>query len=239
MPKFKMLIEIATLCRDVYQHSDLAEELGIVGVEMFTNGHDYGCAYITADTVYVVIRGTDDKYDWLSNFKVVKRKRWHGIKAHRGFVQGAESLEADMLKILSQYPEHNLIFAGHSRGGAIALLLAISAQHHHAHGSSRVITYGQPRVSTQAQIRDAYYKGPYLRVQNGSDVVCRYPKIGYSHAGGLLYIDNDGGYMVNPGPLARFADRLFTFRQRKSDHKLTDYITELELCRLAQQSLSH
>ncbi|HBN15757.1 MAG TPA: hypothetical protein DD407_12025 [Pseudohongiella sp.] len=237
MPNFRMLIDIATLCRDVYQHTPLTDKLGIIGMHDFSNGHDYGCAYISDDTIYFVVRGTDDRHDWRSNFKFVKRKEWYGIKAHRGFVQGAQSMQEDMLEVLEKYPELNVVFAGHSRGGAIALLLAIAAEFHYPGRSSRVITYGQPRVSTRAQIRQAYH-GPYLRVENGSDIVCRYPKIGYNHGGTLLYITNRGYFKTNPGALTRFGDRLFTLRQRKSDHDLTDYIQELALCEIAQLSLS-
>lgn len=226
------LISVARLCRDVYQHTQNTIDLQIIGIHDFVSDHDYGCVYVTTDTAFVVVAGTDDRDDWASNLKAIKRAEWYGIQAHRGFAQGARGLETAMLEILSQYHGHNLVFAGHSRGGAIALLLAIAAEHHHEHRRSRTITFGQPRVSTGRQIRLAYRYGEYVRVVNGSDAVARYPSIGYGHAGTELYLPNrQSGYLIDPGVISRFADRAGTFLERSRDHSINDYIQELEQCR--------
>lgn len=230
MPPIEYLISVARLCAEVYQHTDTTENLDIVGMQDFSNGYDYGCAYISADTVYLVIAGTNDRADWLSNFKALSRADWYGINAHRGFVAGARALESQALELLGQYPEHNLVFAGHSRGGAIAILLAIAAEHHHRHRSSTCITFGQPRVSTGRQIELAYRFGKYVRVVNGADAVPRYPKIGYSHGGECLYIQHDGGCLIDPGQIKMATDRLFSFSNRGTDHGMREYIKELEQC---------
>jgi hypothetical protein len=226
------LILVAQMCRDVYQHTPGTIELGVKGIHDFGSGSDYGCVYVTPTTLFVVVAGTDDRSDWMSNLKATKRGEWYGVKGHRGFIQGARALEPAMLDIILRYPDHDLVFAGHSRGGAIALLLAISAEFWHEHRHSRTITYGQPRVSTERQIRLAYRRGEYVRIVNGSDAVPRYPNIGYSHAGTLFYITNgDDGYRIDPGHVSMFCDRALTVFSRGRDHSIAHYIEELEKCK--------
>jgi len=224
------LITVAKLCRDVYQHTDATESLGVLGMHDFASSHDYGCVYVTGDSLYVVIAGSDDKDDWLTNLQAINRKDWYGISAHKGFVAAAGRLESMMLEVIQQYPYHNLVFAGHSRGGAIALLLAIAAEQHHEHRRSRTITFGQPRVSRERQIRLAYRFGEYVRVVNCSDAVTRYPNLGYSHAGTEFYITKAGGYLIDPGSISRFFDRALTLFDRARDHSINEYVKELERC---------
>ncbi|MDO8908915.1 MAG: lipase family protein [Pseudohongiella sp.] len=225
------LISVAQLCRDVYQRTPNTERLDILGIHHFKAGGDYGCAYVSPDTVYITIAGSDDPVDWMSNFQTLLRADWYGITAHRGFVQAAKALEDAMLAVLKQYPVHSMVFTGHSRGGAIALLLAISAEINlPMRRGSRCITFGQPRASTASQIRLAYRYGEYVRVENGADFVCRWPKLGYSHAGTCLYIRKSGGHEIDPSPLAQLRDRAFSLWSRGQDHRMTDYIQELKKC---------
>ena len=76
MPQLIELLRIAKLCRDVYQHTEVTETLGIIGMEDFSTGSDYACAYIAEDEIFIVIRGTDDLADWKSNFQIIGRSDW-------------------------------------------------------------------------------------------------------------------------------------------------------------------
>lgn len=235
MTDFDKIIKVAELCKHVYTHTETTEELGILGMRDFSNGFDYGCVYINENTLYVVIAGTNDRDDWASNIKAVKRADWYGMSGHRGFIQGARALEQLMLDVINDYQGRDLIFAGHSRGGAIALLLAMAAEHHHRHWNSTCITFGQPRISSGAQTRLGYRNGKLIRVVNGSDAVPRYPKIGYGHAGTCLYL-HDGKHLVDPGETRQFIDRTFTLRQfnRGHDHSMAHYVRELKSCAKSQ-----
>ncbi len=230
MPQLIELLRIAKLCRDVYQHTEVTETLGIIGMEDFSTGSDYACAYIAEDEIFIVIRGTDDLADWKSNFQIIGRSDWCGLSVHRGFAQAAAGMLANTKRILDKYPARRVTFSGHSRGGAIALLLALDANRTYCTTRFRCITFGQPRVSSGRQIALSRRDMEYIRVQNGSDAVCRYPKIGYSHDGTCVYLTNDGHCRIDPTWYQRFNDRFLTFTQRRSDHSQDDYVKELQLC---------
>jgi pimeloyl-ACP methyl ester carboxylesterase len=231
MPPFKWLVQIATLCRDVYQDTPAAQEMHVMAIQDFRYGHDYGCAYITPGTIYVCIRGSDGWHDWRSNLRIIGRDNWHGMAAHRGFSKAARGMEEVVLDLIDLYAHKRIVFCGHSRGGAIALLLAVAAEQKFPARVIQCVTLGQPRVSTEKSIR-ARFSGEYIRVQNGSDLVCRWPKVGFSHAGTCLYLTNRGQkqWVIDPSWLTRAFDRVMTLTQRASDHNLSDYIKELLQC---------
>jgi predicted lipase len=225
------ILYAAELCNAVYSGSK-PEGLGIQVCETIVDAatDTSGMAYITADTIWISFAGTEKRRDWLSNFKVIKKKCFGWFPAHKGFSECAEAVIKACLDLVNTFPERRVVVTGHSLGGAIAVLVAIGL-----HEKTRVmgarsislITFGQPRVSTESLIR-ASFPGEYVRVQNGSDVVARVPKIGYSHAGTCLYLKNGKGYCVDPGVVETFLDRLPTIGQRCTDHFMPHYIRELQ-----------
>ena len=227
MPPVTWLLSVAYLCRDVYQNTPVTREMDVLGIHDFRYGTDYGCAYVTPGTVYVCIRGTDSWTDWISNLSAILRDTWYGLRAHRGFTHGARATRYNVMKIVSLHTEKRIVFCGHSRGGAIALLLAIAAEHQYPETIVQCVTFGQPRVSNKSMIRERFH-GEYIRVQNGSDFVCRYPKLGYSHGGTCLYIAVNGKKSVNPSQYIRWKDRLFNIFSRYSAHSMNEYIRGLK-----------
>jgi pimeloyl-ACP methyl ester carboxylesterase len=97
------------------------------------------------DSLLIAVPGTTDVAGWLRDF------RWwpayfHPLGwCHRGFGLGAKALWADVRPRLP--PARPVIYAGHSLGGAMALLLAA---YHRADPSvinpCRLVTFGAPRV---------------------------------------------------------------------------------------------
>jgi len=182
-------------------------------------------------TVIISIAGSDSWADWLSNLKIKTKACFGWLPAHRGFAGCAEAILTTCLKTVRAVPHKRIIVTGHSRGGAVAVLLAIGLQ---ANLSDRVqrqnialVTFGQPRVSRKALI-NAAFTGPYFRVQNGSDAVCRRPLFWYSHAGTNIYLRNGTGWCQDPGMVDQFTNRLFTwFHERATDHSMTGYVRAL------------
>jgi len=222
------IMTCAQLSKAVYSMS-VPDGLDIIGYERIIcqETSTQGCAYITSDTLYVAMQGSAEGADWLNNFKIIRRD-YHGITAHRGFALAAESVLEQVHRILDDWsPSRRVVMTGHSLGGAIAVLLAVACRPRPV----EVVTFGQPRVSRRRQLDLSLY-GPYLRVVNGSDIVPRKPWLGYSHGGNLLYLTNDGRRLDNPSWFARVKDRIWMTwqRQRITDHRMTDYIKELEQC---------
>lgn len=231
MPPFKWLANVAALCRDVYQHTPISVTMGVTGIHDIRHGSDYGCAYVTDGTIYIAVRGSDDWADWKSNFKLLGRDNWYGIAVHKGFGHAARGMQGRVLDLIGLHPGKRVVFCGHSRGGAIALLLAIAAEQHFPATVVQCVTFGQPRVSTGEAIRERFF-GEYIRVQNGSDAVCRWPKIGFGHAGTCVYLPNRGDkpYLIDPGFIELLRDQFLTGTQRRSDHSIQAYTEELMQC---------
>lgn len=188
--------------------------------------HTLGYAYITPDTVWIAMRGTVNKWHWLSNLRILKTD-YYGIRSHRGFSESARSVLEQVRSVLDDHEGKRIVFTGHSMGGAVATLLAVACRS----TPVELITFGQPCVSTSDEL-DRTIRGHYVRIVNGSDIVPRKPIFGYSHSGELIYLSNEGGRLTNPGWFARLRDRLFMawVGERLTDHSTTDYKREMELC---------
>ena len=209
-----------------------------------------GAAIVTPTKIYFVFRGSESIFtrsglkDWITNSKVLRKVEYFGIKAHRGFVSAAMSVLADIGAVLDMYPDRlEIEFGGHSLGGNVATGAAVAVVHELRRRRDprkcALVTLGQPRFSTRRQLNLALRFVPYLRVQNGSDIVPGVPKLGYSHAGTNIYIPNnprdvkgkastlDDLAWFDPSGFAKFRDRAFTFFERGTDHKSMDYINSL------------
>lgn len=197
-----------------------------------------GAAIITADKIYFVFRGSESPLsggilDWVTNFKTMNRTEWFGLKCHRGFKKAAQSVLYQVLDILQKYKEQNLIeFHGHSLGGAVTVLTAVGIAHKlrrlgQVDREIRIITIGQPRVSSTRTLNLALRYIPYIRIQNGADVVPRIPKLGYSHGGDLVYITGDGDILFAPSHWARIRDRFGAGLSRLKDHSTIEYLLGL------------
>lgn len=218
----------AALSKAVYSLT-VPEGLHITGFERIwdESTQTLGCCYITPNALVFAFRGSVNKRHWLSNFRIIKTD-YHGIKAHRGFAESAQSVLEQVLQLIEDYgPTRRIVFTGHSLGGAIAVLLAAAGRPR----PIEVITFGQPRVSRRRHLENAM-QGSYLRIVNGSDAVPRKPWLGYSHGGCLMYLTNDGRRLANPSWWAMFKDRVWMTwqHQRLTDHYMNDYIEELEVC---------
>jgi len=124
----------------------------------------------------ITIKGSDGN-DMLSNFKVKKDSSSIG-RVHHGFYSGMKGLYKSMLPDLRSLKREKIYITGHSRGGAIALLLAMYLK---ARGFIVIIvyTFGAPRSickGTDCRIL-------HIRTVNNGDRVPMLPRrwMGYTH----------------------------------------------------------
>ena len=145
------------------------------------------------DDAVITFRGTDDIKDWFKNLKVFKTK-YSDIGpgcCHLGFREAYDSVRHKIKYKLKNKCVKNVHIAGHSLGGALALLCALDLTYNHCFRVKSVHTFGCPRVfdPKMAKYYNRHLYNVTYRWVNNSDIVCRYPKIGYNHVGKLFYID--------------------------------------------------
>jgi hypothetical protein len=169
----------------------------------------------------------------------VRRERYSRAAdavVHRGFAAGMDvvwdSISDEIKSHAKGDGEHAspkpVWIAGHSRGGAFAMLAASGWAQDKTVNIAGLYTYGQPRVGNIAFARGFNSYGiPYFRVINERDAVAGVPtRIGdfgadYSHAGTVAHLA--------PGPLLRkdpppASMRLFVI---DPDHYMDEYLKTL------------
>lgn len=86
--------------------------------------------------------------DWVSNADIRKVK-FRGGSVHKGFWSHVDSYWPKLLQLFESEPNKSIVFAGHSRGGACAVVAALRFTLSLPEGDARlaaVITIGQPPV---------------------------------------------------------------------------------------------
>jgi len=178
--------------------------------------------YQQGSRIIVAVRGTVSKPNWRTNLSAKKKDN-----VHAGFRSIAEALINPLLNILLDPdlgPYSQVVMTGHSYGGAVATLLAMRL----CGPIDALITFGQPRVGSSMLVRESVICS-YIRVVNGSDGVTLVPKLGYGHAGTLLYLANDGRRLVDPSWAERGIDMLKDWwHETITDHWMGDYFNRLK-----------
>jgi pimeloyl-ACP methyl ester carboxylesterase len=169
--------------------------------EMIESGESDTHAMIvrTATDLFLVFRGTTDLRNWLTDIDCACDLE-DGCKIHRGFSRALDSVFSRITAEILRPGYKNLRFwlAGHSLGGALAMLYAwrfFTAYHQMIF--SGIYTFGQPRVGDRS-FRDLYdfsgLKARTFRVVHANDIVCRVPWLlgSYRHAGHEVFYPTVG-----------------------------------------------
>lgn len=136
---------------------------------------------------FIAFSGTDPLKieDWITNFTAVPSA--NGL--HTGF-ENAIATVWPLLKLVmsdGDKADQRLIFAGHSLGGALAMVAAERVLRELGMASTAVYTFGSPRVGGAAFF-DNYTPGlgeRTFRLINGTDIV---PTVPPSRAGGFRHV---------------------------------------------------
>lgn len=202
------------------------------------------------DECLLIFRGTIQDSEWLRDFDLVQvpcpfqpRPGIHNGSVHRGFARVYSALRPLPIDLRSHLRPGKLIIAGHSLGGALAILAALEL---HAL-EPRVYVFGTPRVGDGVFAAAVNRLAPLLwRVENVWDPIidtpaedvrilrAHYP---YRHAGearpvfSLSKIDGEGLAHAIAGGRALSAlasegdiDLLFTHQLRTYEHGLSKMV---------------
>lgn len=170
----------------------------------------------------MAFRGTewDEGDDIRDSIRAILKKELFG-RFHEGYWQSVEDLWDCFCKEyekLIKRRERPLFFAGHSIGGAMAVIASARFLHHDRPFAS-VYTFGQPRTMGYSTARkyNSKAKSPYYRFRNDGDIVPRLPPWWalYRHAGHCVFIDKDGNIEDDPSRCNNFLD---IFGVRPKEH---------------------
>lgn len=165
----------------------------------------------------IVFRGTQQVKDWAFNL-IPFPVPYAGRLCHAGFVAAHASIWSEIEQHID-YKKRTLI-CGHSLGGALAELTA--AKLNGKHDNLHLITFGKPNTFFKGSKKPMTLDNQ-ISVVNGSDAVCRVPRICYgpSNSQDMLYFSNGGVDYINPSKYLRKKDR--GYKDRISDHFMDGY----------------
>lgn len=190
-------------------------------------------------TVYVVFRGTEitspaDPLADILAFPV----RWAGAgRVHWGFWTAYRSIRKAIEAWLPRESGRKLVITGHSLGAAMATLMAA------LHEDSALVTFGSPRVGSQAFVDGFAADRAICRYVDTVDAVPgAVPPIIYRHLREMIYIDHLGTLHDPPPDKAalkedrRTARRIYRRKclrlgnapaRKLADHAPVNYISAL------------
>ena len=193
------------------------------------------------DYLCMVFRGTDELKDWIDNIKISPTEKLFG-EFHEGFWNTTEAIWDDLdQKYQEEFEKKKrpLFMTGHSLEGAMATIAAAKLADIDKPFTS-VYTFGQPRAMTRETARtlNGECKARLFRFQNNNDIVPRVPprKMGYGHAGNVLYISEEKKIHKDPGRWFKFLDRIDGYMEALGkdgfdmikDHDMDDYLQATE-----------
>lgn len=200
--------------------------LGRVGLEervRVCRGTNYGAVVETGagaagGFAAVVFRGTSGFEGWFSNLKVIQTAWPGGGSVHAGFLDDFLSLW-DALLPHADGTGRPLYYAGHSLGGALAVLAAA------ARPATAAYTFGAPRVGDPDFTRRL--EGTAIhRLVNGRDLVPTVPpsRIPFHFTHGMPAVEVRGDDRPDAAPALR---RLAGPPDFLSDHAPVNYVARL------------
>lgn len=142
----------------------------------------YGVFYTEHGTI-IVIRGTANADNWLTDARAFPARSCGGFLAHKGFVAAYRELCSGGMPTVKR---QNVIATGHSLGGAVATLLA-------EHIGCQLVTFGSPRVYWR------FGRAPkldHVRVVRDDDPVPMVPKFLYSHRTEPMLLKDKDSHLI-------------------------------------------
>lgn len=148
------------------------------------------------DHQWVAVRGTQTVADVVQDLQLLETyDRQLGVPVHQGFAALATAALPALGAVLQ--PGLPVRLAGHSLGGAVAVLLMVALDGEGV-AVERCVTFGQPKLTTAAGVR-RYRHLPLLRVINGADPIPQMPPHAlaieghgpYRHLGEELRLDGE------------------------------------------------
>ena len=218
---------------------DEFKKLGFKFVEHIDDDSAQGYIVHDEKDIYVIYRGTElaegELKDMLRNGMFWPTAGQKQGLVHAGFAEATDRVWDEVQEILDRETnkfqlDSNVTFAGHSQGGAMAVISAARSKY-----VADIYTFGAPRAGNAEYCRNIQSRS--YRVTNGNDIIpVILPPIGYRHGGPEYKLFNNVIHKVQ-GFWDKFRfqfkiwcykiRRLSFFRSLFSDHSIATYVEEL------------
>ena len=152
----------------------------------------------------VIFRGTESKRDVLTDLNIIQvkmpisnTKEEEYPHVHWGFYNQFQQLEPQLNKVLAEYNSSNnereIVFSGHSLGGALATIAALKYAEQYPELEVNCVTFGSPRVGNPifAKYFDEYVNDSYRFVNDNDPVPCVPSAWRYKHVKGCRWLYHD------------------------------------------------
>ncbi len=192
--------------------------------------------------VAVAFRGSSELDDWFRDARFLTRTH-AGIpgRVHGGFLSCVLEIFASLFSEIkaNRGPDGFIKIAGHSKGGAEAMIFAAMLRASGDWRTNAVHAFGAPAVGDPMFAREYDHALGLVTFRHvyGSDVVARAPiwlrlRRKYRTVGQLVYHYRDGGSSFSPSPLLYLVDSIRGFSRRlgRRDHSLANYIRSTSQC---------
>lgn len=183
---------MAELCVIAYEEPVFArtkfEEMGFLS-ETINSDSMIGYVLEIGDAAVIVLRGTEPTLaDWLADFTILQARTEHGM-IHAGFYKGYRPLHPQIKELLRRYQPNRVWLAGHSLGGALAVVSAYQLEVEGEYNVAGVMTFGQPMVvSSELKVFvEPKLKNKYVHFVNDMDPISRVVKP-FQHFGHLVWL---------------------------------------------------
>ena len=177
--------EYINLCSLAYEETSLRDALSTMGYGDFSyilrnqeSSHGSGIAFGTGckkqgdiTKVILVFRGTH-KGEWYSNFSIGEGVEHSGFSAATDFAE--EEIKAYIKNHCTDEKTTDIIITGHSRGGAVANLLAKRLIDEGTYKSVTACTFASPCTTRSESAKSDRYKSIY-NLLNPEDFICYIP----------------------------------------------------------------
>lgn len=200
-------------------------------------------------TQTIVVRGTSNIENILVNISVeLVVDEPTGLLLHRGYADTARKIIAALGPLLKK--DYAIHTAGHSLGGAIALIAAVLLDHR-GYEVRQVVTFGQPKVANIAASAKMQHLN-LVRVTTATDPVPLLPLLDpldinnlriYWHAGReLLLLDGDRYAIIN-GTTSMLRTTDISLQSINDEglhqHRMQAYLDQLKMRRLQSERVDY
>ena len=207
----QLVDQLAQLCIDAYPDYEEEHEwrnrlrIKWPGIEFHQESGQSAFSFIEDNRLFVIYRGTELSFNWITNFMIGKHDMTSGAKVHRGFHIASTTLWSQGLigqKIMTAIGnDMRVVLAGHSLGAAMATITAWVCQFS-GMPIEMLLAMNSPRVGNLkfAWLLDAELGARWVRTQHSRDIVSDSPPsfLGYKHGGKHVFFDRNREASINP-----------------------------------------